>query len=63
MCVLGFVDSGQQHPLWMRCTLSHLIAFADIELQVIDVVTRGQVLRQSLHTLYESRQTWKETAA
>lgn len=33
----GFVGSAQQHPLLMHCT-SRLIAFADIELQVIDVV-------------------------
>lgn len=63
MCVLGFVSSVQQRPLSMRCTLSRLIAFADIELQVIDVVACGQALCQSLHTLHESRQTWKETAA
>lgn len=63
MCVLGMVGSLQQHPLLMRCTPSGLIAFADIELQVIDVVARGQALHQSLHTLHGSRQTWKETAA
>lgn len=36
-CVFGFVGSAQQHPLLMHCA-SRLIAFADIELQVIDVV-------------------------
>lgn len=36
-CVFGFVGSVQQHPLLMHWA-SRLIAFADIELQVIDVV-------------------------
>lgn len=55
-CGLGFVGSEQPRPLWIRCTPSCLIAFADIELQVIDAAASGQALRQSLHTLYESRQ-------